>query len=148
MRGVEAGMYVRKPCILVIDAGQLYQRVREVLHEESYDVFKASSYSHGIAMAHRYRPDLILLDMDISSADTMSGLDCCILLRQYLSTPIIAISAVADTQKKVRTLDMGADDYLVKPCGINELLARGRALIRRVLPQQKLYQYPTTQSSS
>jgi DNA-binding response OmpR family regulator len=139
-------MYARKPCILVISAGQLYRRVREVLREEGFDVLKAPSYSRGIALAYRYRPELILLDMDITG--TISGLDCCTLLRQSLSMPILALSVVADIQKKVRTLDVGADDYLVEPCGIDELLARVRALMRRALPEQKFFHYPTVCSSS
>jgi two-component system, OmpR family, KDP operon response regulator KdpE len=133
-------MYARKPRILVVSASQLYRRVRATLREEGFEVLKASSYSRGIAMAHGYRPDLMLLDMDISSSGTMSGLDCCTLIRQSLSMPIIAVSVAADMQKKVRTLDAGADDYLVEPWGIEELVARVRACLRRVLPERKLFQ--------
>lgn len=137
-------MYTRKPCILVINAGQLYRRVRGALREEGYDIVKASSYSRGIAMAHGYRPDLILLDMDIASARAMSGLECCAAIRQSLAMPIIAVSLVADSQRRVRTLDAGADDYLVEPWGIDELLARVRACLRRVLPEQKRLQMDET----
>ncbi len=137
-------MYARKPCLLVVSAGQLYRRVRAVLREEGYEVMKASSYSRGIAMTHGYRPDLVLLDMDISSSGTMSGLDCCTLLRRSLSMPIIAVSVASDMQKKVRTLDAGADDYLVEPWGIEELAARVRACLRRVLPAQKPLQMDET----
>lgn len=138
------GMCARKPCVLIINGGQLHQRVQGALHGEGYNVIRASSYSRGIAVAHSYRPDLILLDMDISSTGTMSGLDCCILIRQSLPMPILAISVIADIQNKVRTLDMGADDYLVEPAGIDELLARVRALIRRSSPEQKLFQVDET----
>ena len=137
-------MYTRKPCILVTGAGSLYRRVRDALRAEGYDVLKASSYSRGIAMAHGYQPDLVLLDMDIASPGAMSGLDCCTLLRQSLSMPIIALSATADNQQKIRTLDAGADDYLVEPWGIDELLARVRACLRRVLPEQRLFQLDET----
>ncbi|SRR5579884_930721 len=137
-------MYARKPCILVVSTGQLYRCVRSASNTEGYNVLKASSYSRGIAMAHSYRPDLILLDMDIASPGTISGLECCILIRQSLSTPIIAVSIAADSQSMVRALDTGADDYLVKPWGIDELLARVRACLRRVLPEQKLLQTKET----
>jgi two-component system KDP operon response regulator KdpE len=121
----------RKPCILVIgSANPLHRRIRLALRTEGYDVLKASSYSRAIAMTHGYRPDLVLLDMDLPG--TMDGFDFCTIIRQSLQTPIIAISVRADLQHKVRALDLGADDYLAEPWGMDELLARLRALLRRV----------------
>ena len=145
-------MYARKPCILVIGSSLLQRRVRLAFHEEGYDVLKASSYSRGVAMAHGYRPDLVLLDMDISSSGTISGFGCCTLIRQSLPTPIIVVSEIDAIQQKVHALDVGADDYLAEPWGIDELLARLRACLRRVrtipqlppLDETILYSYDRT----
>jgi two-component system KDP operon response regulator KdpE len=126
------GMHARKPSILVVGTSSLQRRVRLALHEEGYDVLKASSYSRAVAMAHGYRPDLVLLDRDISGPGTMNGFDCCALIRQSLSMPIIVVSTIDDIQQKVQALDLGADDYLTEPWSIDELLARLRACLRRV----------------
>ena len=80
-------------------------------------------------MTHGYRPDLVLLDMDLPG--TMDGFDFCTMIRQSLQTPIIAISVRPDLQRKVRALDLGADDYLAEPWSMDELLARLRACLRR-----------------
>jgi len=123
-------MIGRKPCILVTGAATpLHRRIRLALRAEGYDVLKASSYSRAIAMTHGYRPDLVLLDMDLPG--TMDGFDFCTMIRQSLQTPIIAISVQPDLQRKVRALDLGADDYLAEPWSMDELLARLRACLRR-----------------
>jgi two-component system, OmpR family, KDP operon response regulator KdpE len=123
-------MIGRKPCILVTGAATpLHRRIRLSLRAEGYDVLKASSYSRAIAMTHGYRPDLVLLDMDLPG--TMDGFDFCTMIRQSLQTPIIAISVKPDLQRKVRALDLGADDYLAEPWSMDELLARLRACLRR-----------------
>jgi len=123
-------MIGRKPCILVTGAATpLHRRIRLAFRAEGYDVLKASSYSRAIAMTHGYRPDLVLLDMDLPG--TMDGFDFCTMIRQSLQTPIIAISVHPDLQRKVRALDLGADDYLAEPWSMDELLARLRACLRR-----------------
>src|SRR2546423_9718469 len=123
-------MIGRKPCILVAGAATpLHRRIRLTLRAEGYDVLKASSYSRAVAMTHGYRPDLVLLDMDLPG--TMDGFDFCTMIRQSLQTPIIAISVKPDLQRKVRALDLGADDYLAEPWSMDELLARLRACLRR-----------------
>src|SRR4051794_671095 len=92
------GMNGRKPCILVTGgATPLYRRIRLALRAEGYDVLKASSYSRAVAMTHGYRPDLVLLDMDLPG--TMDGFDFCSMIRQSLQTPIIAISVQANLQR-------------------------------------------------
>src|SRR2546421_5117476 len=123
-------MIGRNPCILVTGAATpLHRHIRLALRAEGYDVLKASSYSRAIAMTHGYRPDLVLLDMDLPG--TMDGFDFCTMIRQSLQTPIIAISVHPDLQRKVRALDLGADDYLAEPWSMDELLARLRACLRR-----------------
>jgi two-component system KDP operon response regulator KdpE len=122
----------RKPCILITGGPTpLHRRIRLALRAEGFDVLKASSYSRAVAMTHGYRPDLVLLDMDLPG--TMDGFDFCTIIRQSLQTPIIAISVQADQQRKVRALDLGADDYLAEPWGMDELLARLRACLRRAM---------------
>ncbi|HET9920222.1 MAG TPA: response regulator transcription factor [Ktedonobacteraceae bacterium] len=143
-------MYARTPCILVVGStGSLFRHLRQALREEGYDLLRAVSYSRGVAMAHSYRPDLIVLDMDISG--TLSGFDFCTLVRQSLSTPMLAVSAVDDVRQKVRALDEGADDYVTEPWSMDELLARVRALLRRgyssrmpSLDETILYSYDRT----
>src|ERR1700694_3362144 len=121
----------RKPCILITGGPTpLHRRIRLALRAEGFDVLKASSYSRAVAMTHGYRPDLVLLDMDLPG--TMDGFDFCTMIRQSLQTPIIAISVQPDLQRKVRALDLGADDYLAEPWSMDELLARLRACLRRV----------------
>ncbi len=135
----------RKPCILITGGPTpLHRRIRLALRAEGFDVLKASSYSRAVAMTHGYRPDLVLLDMDLPG--TMDGFDFCTMIRQSLHTPIIAISVQADQQRKVRALDLGADDYLAEPWGMDELLARLRACLRRVTahhvpPQNEMILY-------
>ena len=72
-------MHARKPLMLVIGTSPLQRRVRPALHEEGYDVLRASSYSRGVAMAHGYQPEIVLLDLDISDSGsgTMNGFNCC-----------------------------------------------------------------------
>jgi two-component system KDP operon response regulator KdpE len=124
----------RKPCILVTGgATPLHRRIRLALRAEGYDVLKASSYSRAVAMTHGYRPDLVLLDMDLPG--TMDGFDFCSMIRQSLQTPIIAISVQSNLQRTVRALDLGVDDYLAEPLSMDELLARLRACLRRATAQ-------------
>ena len=145
-------MHARKPCILVIGSSPLQRRVRLPLHQEGYDVLKASSYSRGVAMCNGYRPDLVLLDLDMPGTATMHGFDCCALIRQSLSMPILVVSAIDAIERKVQALDLGADDYLVEPWNLDELLARLRACLRRVrttpqlpaLDETILYSYDRT----
>ena len=131
-------MNARKPCILVTGGAiPLHRRILLALRTEGYDVLKASSYSRAVAMTHGYRPDLVLLDMDLPG--TMDGFDFCSMIRQSLQTPIIAISVQANLQRKVRALDLGADDYLAEPWSMEELLARLRACLRRVPPNDDCF---------
>src|SRR5258708_36005790 len=100
----------RKPCILITGGPTpLHRRIRLALRAEGYDVLKASSYSRAIAMTHGYRPDLVLLDMDLPG--TMDGFDFCTMIRQRLQTPSIAISDKPAVQHKRRARDIETDYY-------------------------------------
>jgi two-component system KDP operon response regulator KdpE len=115
--------------ILVVDDERPIRRALEVtLTKAGYRVSTATDGSETLTAAALDPPDLVILDLMLPDAD---GAEVCSQLRDWLRAPILLISAVGDEQDKIRALDAGADDYLTKPFGIGELLARVRALLRR-----------------
>ena len=115
--------------ILVVDDEPQIRRVlRATLSSNGYDVLEAKNGQEAIEVAVRERPDLILLDVNMPE---MSGLEVCSKMRLSFSTPIIMVTVRNSEQDKVLALDSGADDYVVKPFAIGELLARIRAALRR-----------------
>jgi two-component system KDP operon response regulator KdpE len=115
--------------ILVVDDERPIRRALEVtLTRAGYRVSTAIDGSEALTAAALDPPDLVILDLMLPDAD---GAEVCSQLRDWLRAPILLISAVGDEQDKIRALDAGADDYLTKPFGIGELLARVRALLRR-----------------
>jgi two-component system KDP operon response regulator KdpE len=115
--------------ILVVDDERPIRRALEVtLAKAGYSVSTATDASEALTQAALNPPDLVILDLMLPDAD---GADVCKQLRDWLRAPILLISAVGEEQDKIRALDAGADDYLTKPFGIGELLARVRALLRR-----------------
>jgi two-component system, OmpR family, KDP operon response regulator KdpE len=116
--------------ILVVDDELPIQRtLQRNLAMNGYDVLVADSGKLAVEMTRQHQPDLILLDLCMPGE--MDGLDVCVWVRQNLRTPIIVLSAVTEERQKVRALDLGADDYLTKPFGNEELQARVRACLRR-----------------
>jgi two-component system, OmpR family, KDP operon response regulator KdpE len=131
--------------ILVVDDETQIRRVlRLTLASEGYDVVEAKSGQEGIEIAVRERPDLILLDVNMPD---MSGLEACSKIRISLSTPIIMITVRNSEQDKVLALDAGADDYVVKPFAMGELLARIRAALRRSSSSEPLPKIETSELS-
>jgi two-component system KDP operon response regulator KdpE len=115
--------------ILVVDDEPQIRRVmRTALSAEGYTVVDARDGAEGVEKARDERPDLILLDMNMPVLD---GLAACREIRSGSQVPIIMLTVRSAEKDKVRALDAGADDYVVKPFGIQELLARVRALLRR-----------------
>ena len=115
--------------ILVVDDERPIRRALEVtLAKAGYAVSTAIDASEALTQAALQPPDLVILDLMLPDAD---GADVCRQLRDWMQAPILLISAVGEEQDKIRALDAGADDYLTKPFGIGELLARVRALLRR-----------------
>lgn len=98
------------------------------LGARGYTVDVAESGEDALRQAAAVPPDLVILDLMLPG---MSGLDACRALRSGSQTPILVLSARGEERAKVQALDLGADDYLTKPFGIEELLARVRALLRR-----------------
>jgi len=119
---------IANPHILVIDdEPQILRALKTILTAQKYNLSTASSGEEGLALAAAIEPDLIILDLGLPDMD---GLEVCTRLREWTSTPIIVLSVRDAEKEKVIALDQGADDYLVKPFGIDELLARIRVALR------------------
>jgi two-component system KDP operon response regulator KdpE len=118
----------QQPHVLVIDdEPQILRAVRTILTAKQFRVTTAARGEEGLTLAAAQAPDLIILDLSLPDLD---GIEVCRRLREWTQVPIIVLS-VRDTEKdKVAALDRGADDYLTKPFGIEELLARIRVALR------------------
>jgi len=120
--------------ILVIeDEPQMQRALRTILSAHNYRVSIASSGEEGLALAAAEKPDTIILDLGLPDMD---GVEVCIQLRQWTQIPIIILSVRSDEGDKIKALDQGADDYLVKPFGTGELLARLRVAQRHLAKSQ------------
>jgi len=117
--------------VLVIeDDAQIRRFVRSALESEGATVHESETAERGLIDAATRRPDLLVLDLGLPDRD---GLDVIRELRTWSAAPVLVLSARSDERDKVTALDAGADDYLTKPFGVPELLARIRALRRRVV---------------
>jgi two-component system KDP operon response regulator KdpE len=114
--------------VLVEDDPQIRRFVRQALTGEGCVVHEADSVARGLTEAATRRPDLLILDLGLPDGD---GLTLIHDLRSWSGVPVLVLSARSGESDKVLALDSGADDYLSKPFGIAELLARVRALLRR-----------------
>ena len=116
--------------ILVVDDEiEIVRALRRSLTAHGYKVFTASSGEEAFELISRHRPDLILLDLVLPG---MSGLEVCRRMRAESNIPIIVLSVKGTEHDKVEALDLGADDYVSKPFGIDEVLARVRVALRHV----------------
>jgi two-component system KDP operon response regulator KdpE len=119
-----------QPHILVIDdEPQILRALRTILVEKGYRITTASSGEEGLMLAAATLPDVVILDLGLPDMD---GLEVCARLRQWTQIPIIVLSVRESEQDKTAVLDRGADDYLTKPFGIEELLARIRVALRHL----------------
>jgi len=116
--------------ILIEDERQIRRFVRTALEAEGWSVHEAGTMRQGLTDAGTRRPDLIILDLGLPDGDGVKFLRD---LRGWSKVPVIVLSARVSEQDKIEALDAGADDYLTKPFGIGELLARVRATSRRRL---------------
>ncbi|MFP1722031.1 two-component system response regulator KdpE [Lonsdalea quercina] len=114
--------------LLVEDEKEIRRFVRQALEGEGCHVFEADTLQRGLIEAATRKPSLIILDLGLPDGN---GIDYIHDLRQWSSIPIIVLSARSDEQDKIAALDAGADDFLTKPFGIGELLARLRVAQRR-----------------
>jgi DNA-binding response OmpR family regulator len=130
----------RKPVVLIIeDEHRVISFLQQALNEADYDVLAAETKASGEQLWTSKKPDLVILDLMLSDGD---GLDLLAKVRaQSMSTPVLVLSAKSSMADRVSGLDAGADDYLPKPFGIEELLARLRVMLRRARePHQSVFE--------
>src|SRR4051795_3687896 len=117
------------PVVLVIeDEKDIRHFVRTSLESEGWHVFEAGTVASGITEAGTRKPDVVILDLGLPDRDGISVIHE---VRKWSELPILILSARTEEPRKIAALDAGADDYLTKPFGVGELLARVRALVRR-----------------
>ncbi len=114
--------------LVVDDEPQILRALRINLSARGYDVHTAEGGSAALSTAGQFPPDLVILDLGLPDLD---GIDVIRGLRGWTKSPILVLSGRTDSNDKVEALDAGADDYMTKPFGIDELLARLRAVLRR-----------------
>ena len=122
----------KKPLVLVVDdEPQIIRVMRASLPARGYELRTATGGNEALDEMHKEAPDLVILDLVMPE---MSGLEVCRRIREFSQVPIIVLSAKGSERDKVAALDAGADDYVTKPFGMDELLARARAVLRRLSP--------------
>jgi two-component system, OmpR family, KDP operon response regulator KdpE len=114
--------------LVVDDEPQIVRGLRVILRDAGYQVEAATTKQEALDAVAARPPDAVVLDLVLPDG---SGVDVCSKIRTWSGLPIIVLSAVGDEHEKVRALDVGADDYITKPFGTDELLARLRAVLRR-----------------
>ena len=114
--------------LVVDDEPQILHSLRTALTAAGYDIQTAATGEEALRLLQARLPDLVILDLVLPG---ISGLEVCRRLREHSSVPILVLSARGEERDKVAALDLGADDYLTKPFGVEELLARIRAALRR-----------------
>jgi len=113
--------------LVVDDEPKIRMFIRANLEARGYEVCLAQDGTEAVEMAARVLPDVIILDVNMPKMD---GIEACRRIREWSETPIIILSVREEEKDKVRALDEGADDYVTKPFGVGELLARIRAALR------------------
>ena len=114
--------------VVIEDDPQIRRFLRSGLSAQSMRIFEAETGKDGLTEAATRKPDLVIVDLGLPDLD---GVDVVTQLREWYSGPIVVLSARSSEQEKIKALDAGADDYLTKPFGVGELLARIRAALRR-----------------
>jgi two-component system, OmpR family, KDP operon response regulator KdpE len=123
-----------EPSILVIDdEPQILRAMKTILSQKGYRVLTANRGEDGLSLAAAAPPDVVILDLGLPDMD---GIEVCRRLREWTQVPVIVLSVREDEDDKVAALDAGADDYLTKPFGIEELLARVRVALRHLSQAQ------------
>jgi two-component system, OmpR family, KDP operon response regulator KdpE len=121
--------------LVVDDEPQITRVLRTSLSAQGYDIRIANSGEMALEIMKDWAPDMIITDLSMPSVD---GVELCRKVRTVSQVPILVLSVRDKEQQKVEALDAGADDYVTKPFGMNELLARVRANLRRVPPEKEM----------
>ena len=119
--------------LVVDDEPQILRALGTTLRGAGYDVGTAATAEEALASAAAHPPDAVILDLVLPDR---SGTEVCRELRTWSDAPVIVLSAVGEEREKIAALDAGADDYVTKPFSVDELLARLRAVLRRLTPQE------------
>lgn len=122
-----------KTALIVEDDGNIAELLRLYLEKDGFEVHIAGDGGTGVSLAQELSPSLILLDIMLPVLD---GWQVCSKIREKSKTPIIMLTAKGETYDKINGLEMGADDYIVKPFEVKELLARVHAVMRRTEPEE------------
>lgn len=121
-----------KKILVVEDDGNIRELLRLYLEREGYEITEAANGEEGVELWRKINPDMILLDVMMP---IMDGWQVCKIIRKESKVPIIIMTAKGETFDKVNGLEMGADDYIVKPLEMREVIARVRAIFRRLAPE-------------
>lgn len=130
--------------LIVDDEPQIRRVMRTALTAQGYAVMEARSGEEALERVRAARPDLVLLDVNMPG---MSGIETCKEIRSGSEVPIVMLTVRNSERDKVSALDAGADDYVVKPFGIEELLARIRAALRRAVPAEAMPKFTSSDLS-
>ena len=121
-----------KKILIVEDDGNIRELLRLYLEREGYEITEAANGEEGVELWRKINPDMVLLDVMMP---IMDGWQVCKIIRKESKVPIIIMTAKGETFDKVNGLEMGADDYIVKPLEMREVIARVRAIFRRLAPE-------------
>src|SRR5512134_1750647 len=124
-------MPMSQKILVVDDELDIVKVVRAYLEQSSFRVITASDGQQALAMFHHEQPDLVVLDLSLPKLD---GLDVCRAIRRESSVPIIMLTARVEETDRLIGLEIGADDYIVKPFSPREVVARVRTVLRRSAP--------------
>ena len=120
-------MNIREKILVIEDEKTISHFISTILNNNGYEAMQARTGNEALSMISSHCPDLVILDLGLPDMD---GLDILRQLREWSSLPVVVVSARSHEKDKVTALDLGADDYLTKPFGTDELLARVRTAIR------------------
>ena len=124
-------MSSRTRVLICDDEAQILRALRVILGDAGFEVIPALTAQEALDAAAVRRPEAAIIDLVLPDGD---GVEVCRSIREWSEIPILVLSAVGDEREKVRALEAGADDYVTKPFGPDELVARLRAALRRVAP--------------
>ena len=132
-------MNIREKVLIVEDEKGISQFIAAALSSRGYEAIQAHTGGEALTIISSHCPDLVILDLGLPDMDGLAILEQ---LRAWSSLPVVVVSARSHEKDKVTALDLGADDYLTKPFGTDELLARVRAVLRRTekTPQEQQWQ--------